>query len=314
MTYPLVSVCIPTYNNSNFIIETIHAIINQSYINLEIIIVNDGSTDETKEIIESINDQRIKLIHVVNGGAASARNIAFNSSNGDYIIFLDGDDYIEPDFIDKQINKISPLTNDIVLSSWGRFFNNNLQSFTEEITPSESITFAEWIGIYWINCNPMTNPGRAIIPRATILKSGLWDESLSLNDDLEFFTRIFIHSNKIVFNQEAKLYYRSGTNGLSSKKGKEASQSLYISIYKSVNHVLDYYKNDEGIKLACANMIQSYIYLAYPHHKEYTDQAEKEISKLATPSLKFESGGITKFLNAIIGWKMTKKIKMLIGW
>lgn len=308
---PLVSVCIPAYNCEKYIQQTINCLCAQNYPNLELILVNDGSTDQTLTIAQSINDHRLHVINVSNGGAAKARNIAYRHAKGEYIIFFDADDYIEPTFISKQVNKLNNRNNIVVLSGWGRFYNDDLNGFKADYTPEGEMTFKQWIKLYWYNGNPMTNPGRAIIPRALMQQAGLWNETLSLNDDLEFFTRLFIQSGKIVFNPTAMLYYRSGINGLSTIKTTTGLYSLFHAIDLSVNHVLTAYK-DQTLFKGCANMWQLFIYNLFPLYPELVKMATQKVRQLKGSDLKFPSGGYTRVVTFIIGWKNTKKLKNIL--
>lgn len=306
---PLVSVCIPAYNCELYIEETLHCLCAQNYSNIEIIIVDDGSTDGTAESIRKQTDTRIKLVSKPNKGAASARNAAYNLSKGVYIIFFDADDFVHPDFISAQVSKIRENPDVVVLSRWGRFYSADRLDFAEVSVPGNDMFFEDWINVYWREYNPMTNPGRAIISRKLIEASGLWDESLNLNDDMEFFTRMFLNAQKIIFNYNSVLYYRSGVAGLSSKKGKKEYQSLYNSIALSIEYALLRYPDSPDVKQSCANLWQGFIYDVYPGEQRLIKMASNRIKKLAKPNLRFPSGGITKFLASIIGWKLTKKIK-----
>ena len=89
---PKISVIIPAYNVGNYIQDAVQSVCQQTYKNIEIIVVNDGSTDQTKENLENISDKRIKIINIPNSGVSTARNIGIESSTGNYIAFLDGDD------------------------------------------------------------------------------------------------------------------------------------------------------------------------------------------------------------------------------
>ncbi|CCZ55612.1 putative uncharacterized protein [Clostridium sp. CAG:1219] len=100
------SVIIPVYNIEKYIKKCINSILEQSYKNFEIIVVDDGSTDESNLLINSINDNRIRIIKKNNGGLSSARNEGIKYVTGDYIWFVDGDDYIEPDALNKLNIKI----------------------------------------------------------------------------------------------------------------------------------------------------------------------------------------------------------------
>jgi glycosyltransferase involved in cell wall biosynthesis len=310
---PLVSVCIAVYNCGKYIKETLNCLCAQTYNNIEIIVVNDGSTDDTEKHANDIADKRVKVITVKNGGAAKARNIAYNKAKGAYIIFFDADDYIKPEFITSQVKKIHGRNDVVVLALWGRFYNDEINTFKLNDTPVDAMTFTEWIKFYWYNCSPMTNPGRIIIPAELIKKAGLWNESLNLNDDMEFYTRIFVHAEKIIFNHDAIFYYRSGITGLSGKKDDGAYQALYNSMRLSIDTVLTNYHPEPFLLRSCANMWQSFIFEVYPFQKKYLELAQTEINKLTKPDYKFIAHGYTKYLVSIIGWRLTKRIKLVIN-
>jgi glycosyltransferase involved in cell wall biosynthesis len=93
MTQPYFSVIIPTYNRASFIEKTVHSVLNQSFVDFELLIIDDGSTDNTKEIISAIQDARIRYIYQENKERGAARNNGITQSKGNYITFLDSDDY-----------------------------------------------------------------------------------------------------------------------------------------------------------------------------------------------------------------------------
>jgi len=94
MQYPKVSAIIPTYNRAHFIAEAIQSVLDQTFTDFEVIVVDDGSTDNTKQIVNSFKDSRIKYIYQENQGVCVARNAGINASNGEYIIFIDSDDML----------------------------------------------------------------------------------------------------------------------------------------------------------------------------------------------------------------------------
>lgn len=291
--------------------ETLNCLCNQKYSNIEIIVVNDGSTDGTLAKAESVKDDRIKIIDSENGGAARARNTAYKYAKGEYVIFFDADDYIKEDFINVQWQKMDQRADVIVLSSWGRFYGDSRDSLKIVPIPSDEMSFEDWINHYWYSGRPMTTPGRALIPRKIIEKEGTWNEELSLNDDLEFFTRLFLGTEKLIFNPEAIYYYRSGVNGLSTKRTPSAYRSLYDSVALSTALALKHFNDDDSIKRSCANLWQSMVYEIYPFEKSMTKSAERIIEELGGSDLKYHAGGITKVLVEVVGWKLTKVIKTI---
>ena len=102
MNSPLISVIVPVYNVENFLHECVDSIINQSYSNLEIILINDGSSDKSGEICEiyALKDSRIKVYHKKNGGLSESRNMGLDHATGSYISFVDSDDYVHSRFIE----------------------------------------------------------------------------------------------------------------------------------------------------------------------------------------------------------------------
>lgn len=101
---PLVSVIIPVYNGEKFIATTLRSVIHQSYSNWEIIIINDGSTDNTLNIVSDLKDPRIKIISQNNSGVSASRNAGIGSANGNYLAFLDADDFWHKNNLEKKIS------------------------------------------------------------------------------------------------------------------------------------------------------------------------------------------------------------------
>ncbi len=104
--FPLITIIIPCYNQEKYLNETYESLKGMSYKNWECIIIDDGSTDNSLEVIKSlaILDERVKYISKENGGTASARNMGISEARGEYIQFLDADDYLDPEKIEKQLS------------------------------------------------------------------------------------------------------------------------------------------------------------------------------------------------------------------
>ncbi|WP_443938111.1 glycosyltransferase family 2 protein [Pedobacter sp. MW01-1-1] len=306
---PLISICIPAYNCIDYIKDTIECICGQTYKNLEILVVNDGADVNIKQAVLSFEDSRISIFDIDKGGASRARNYGYKKSSGKYILFFDSDDFLLPNFITTQFRAIENREDIVVFSDWGRFYNDDLSTFRKESVPNGRISFYDWIKIYWQSGQTMTNPGRALIPKNLIEKAGLWDESLSLNDDFEFFSRIFQNCTEIIFNNKSSLFYRSGMNSLSNAKNSEAYQSLYSSIVKSIAVAQESYPNNSEINLGCANMAQLFVYKTYPNCSVLVKKTEKLIRDLGGSNIPFPSGPITKLIATIIGWKNAKQIR-----
>lgn len=304
----------PAYNAGRYINDALNSISGQSYENLEIIVVNDGSADNTADVLERYTDARIKVYHQANLGQSVAANNAFRFSTGSLIKFMDADDLISQNFIENQVNRLNTATNKIVSARWGRFYNDDLNSFklVQDEKISIDLTPAEWLTRAWQNADAMMQCALWLIPRSIIEKSGLWDESLSLINDLDFFTRVLLSGEEILFEPDAVVYYRSGNkNSLSGTKTPRAVLSAFHSIEKATMRLC---QSDSSVRarIACANLWQNFVYDIYPDHKNLVNTALKKIDELGGSTLSFPAGGYTALLQKVIGWKAVKQIKMML--
>lgn len=310
MNNPLVSICIPAYNCAEYIGPCLQSIVNQSYHNIEIIIVNDGSTDNSSAVIQTWcnTDARIRLIKQENKGAAAARNIAFRESRGALIKFIDGDDLINPEMIQDQVNLVDS-DDHIISGKWGRFYGNDLSTFKLSTEACwQTLTPINWILSAWERGEPMTQPGIFLIPRKLIDKSGLWNEELNLLDDTEFFNRLMLNARLIVFCSTSVLYYRSGVGGLSGQVSRNHLLSAYAAL-DGVTTLLYNSDKSQNVEKLCANIWQTFVFNYYPAQLDLIEKAEQKINAFGGSSLKISLGGYSKFLANLIGWKTVKKLK-----
>ena len=126
----LVSVVVPIYNVEKYLVQCIQTILYQSYRNLEVILVDDGSPDNCGKICDefAIKDKRIKVIHKNNGGLSDARNVGIDKAMGEYITFIDSDDYIMPDMIESLMNTIIKERVDIAQCTFVQCVSDDVES------------------------------------------------------------------------------------------------------------------------------------------------------------------------------------------
>jgi glycosyltransferase involved in cell wall biosynthesis len=212
---PLVSIIIPTYNRASLIGETLNSILAQTYTNWECIIVDDGSTDNTEFVIYKYVDldSRFKLYHRPADrikGANACRNFGFELSEGKYIQYLDSDDYISLNKIEEQVNQLEKCDiNTIAICKW-QFFENlsNINNENKELNVYRNFdSILDFIDALALSGGFL--PAHAyLLNRQSVLNSGNWMERLLINQDGEFFARIFIKTNRVVFVPDVMVYYR----------------------------------------------------------------------------------------------------------
>lgn len=266
--YPLVSICIPAFNAGRWISHTIESAINQTWQNKEIIIVDDGSTDNTWNIIQSFVDKYpniIKSFVQQNRGACAARNFALEKSNGQYIQWLDADDILHPQKIENQMKYAIELVNPNVLfcGSYGIFRKNPDKSIIIQDELSRDLKPIEWM-ITFLGKVLMSQPGIWLIHRQLAEKAGPWDESLIRNQDGEYIFRLVSKSGFIKFTSDSKIYYRKAvSNSISSNYSAEAINFIFKSINKCIKIISEHEKSprtDRAIRSVLNVFISKYFY------------------------------------------------------
>lgn len=311
---PLVSICMPAYNASKYIAKTVHSILAQSYTNLELIIVDDGSTDDTATVLRQFTDPRISIHEQQNSGQCAAANRAYSFSKGRLIKFMDADDMISPDYIAEQVKRIGNSDDIIASAAWGRFYNDNINTFKlAEDMIRQDCKPIDWLVSSMDGKQVMLQCAIWLIPRVVLEESGLWNERLSLINDFEFIIRVLLHAREIRFAENSVLYYRSGLpNSLSTLKSAEGAKSAYESIDLGTSYMLSF-EASERVRKVCGSCFQNFVYSFYPFHKELVNLAESRVRALGGTTALFHSGGYSQMLQKIIGWKNVKKLKVFLG-
>ncbi|TSD65867.1 glycosyltransferase family 2 protein [Inquilinus sp. KBS0705] len=307
---PLVSVCMPAYNAGKYIAHAVASVLGQSYEHIELIIVNDGSTDDTASILAQLTDPRVTILTQTNKGQSAAANTAYKACKGELIKFVDADDIISPAYIEKQVARLGGRIDVVTSAAWGRFYNNDLSTFKlnhEDVW--KDLPADEWLVRSWRRGSSMMQCALWLIPRPVIEKAGLWDESLSLINDFDFFTRVLLNCSEVLFEREAVLYYRSGIAGsLSDSKSDIAAQSAFRSIDQGTQNLFKK-RTDTDAKLACANTWQDLAYNLYPKNKALAAIAEEKVKYFGGSDISYASAGITGLLLTFLNWKTVKYLK-----
>jgi glycosyltransferase involved in cell wall biosynthesis len=213
-----VSIIIPTYNRSELLLETLESVRRQSYKDWECIIIDDGSVDNTKTVVSQLvsKDLRFQFFEKPKKyvrGASSSRNYGFEMSKGKYIQWLDDDDLISENKIELQVIKLenSNYSNAITCCDWDFLWNGKEYEVNSVFKGKTSLNCESFF--YELRTQLTFVPLHAyLMPRKIILKSGIWNVNLSLNDDGEFLTRVLLESNNLVNTVGCYVLYREHNN------------------------------------------------------------------------------------------------------
>ena len=215
MIKELISVIIPIYNVEKYICKCVDSILRQSYANIEIILVDDGSPDNCGVICDEYEkkDRRVQVIHKENGGLSSARNIGLEKATGEYVVFVDSDDWIEGTYIEKLYYRLKENKADIAVPAFCLCYENGTQMVDSRISKCTDYTSEEALEIFLFN--GYLTPCVA----SKMWKKGIWDKIRCPEGKLfedQFTTyKLLMNADKIVYEPKVYYYYykRDGSIG-----------------------------------------------------------------------------------------------------
>lgn len=270
-----VSIIIPAYNTEEYLEESLKSVVQQTYTNLEIIIVNDGSTDKTLSIISEFSkkDKRIKIINQENKGVSIARNNGFNASSGDYILFIDSDDIMGKNMIELMVDNLEKNNADISICGYERISINGTKEKSIKIKEKKLYNTDEAIVAFFNNNFGISMWDKLI--RREIANKISFEDGKKINEDKYYLFNAIINSNKIVFDNKGLYKYMEREKSVTRKKfGKNNLDIIYFSrrIKKIIIDKYPQYKH-----LAIKNEINDLIYIYRNIVREYDDKDEMYI-------------------------------------
>lgn len=308
MEQQLVSIIIPAYNAGQYLTATLDSLLAQTWRPIEIIVVNDGSADNTLSIAESYKDKGVIVINQNNKGQDAANNNGYTYSKGNYIKFMDADDLLNPEMIEIQMKTLNGSEEYVAYSEWARFYNKPERA--------DFTTLDYWkdaLPLDFLTSRPegvMLQCGIMLVPRKLIEAAGLWNEQLILYNDTEFFNRVFLKSKGIKFSKGARLYYRSGmNNSISAGRTRKYFESTFHATNLIAEQLLAA-ENSHRIKNLIANTYLGQYYRMYPYFPDLLKAFEEKIALYPEGTVKPDGGAVFKFLSRMVGWKIAKRIQL----
>lgn len=291
----LITIIVPCYNNESSIQNCISSIQKQSYNNIEIIIVNDGSIDKTSQILKelSMHDRRIKVFYNSNNGVSYSRNFGIMQANGNYVMFVDGDDYIESDMVKSMYNSMNEYQADLVVCKYltsddkvnnnglkGEYFGKN-EYLNEILIPTKGIAAFVWNRLY----------------RLDIIKNNAikFDENIYACEDTLFNYKYLQCIDRIVnCNKYLYHYVINDSSAMFSKRFNDKKLTGYFAFNYIINNVEE--KNIINVKIAAAWYFEILLFQAKKYNYEFSVEEKIRIKEMLNVSS-------IKFLNACIPFK-----------
>jgi len=241
---PKISVVIPAYNAAKTIKETIQSVLNQTFTDFELIIINDGSQDATLEIVESIPDPRIRLFCYPNAGPTVSRNRGIFQAVGDYISFIDADDLWTPDKLESQFNALQANPQAAVAYSW----TNSIDERGKLLRRGFYVELNGDVYKTLLVINFLENGSNPLIRRTALVEMGGFEESLTHGEDWDMWLRL-ASSYDFVAVSSPQVLYRISPGSASSDVFKQEEGCL-IMIERAFTQVPESLQNLKRLTLA----------------------------------------------------------------
>lgn len=276
---PLVSVVMAVRNEAEWIGMTLRSVLDQQHRELEVIVVDDGSTDDTVAIIEAhAADPRLQWLSGPARGACAARNVGIARATGALIQMLDGDDLLAPDKISRQVARWQTEGDAFVYFGPFLRFADDPESGTCEPMPNwTDLSGHDWLVSCWLHGGMMA-PHGWLTPSHLIRAAGPWDESLEQNQDGEFFSRVLLASGGVRFCPDALSHYRVGVkHSISRRRDRAARLSQFRATRKMAHRLLARDPDGERTRLACAIAYEELMFVNGVDHPDIAASARQQM-------------------------------------
>ncbi|WP_017296664.1 glycosyltransferase family 2 protein [Nodosilinea nodulosa] len=313
---PLVSILIPCHNAAPWLAETLKSALTQTWPRTEIILIDDGSTDDSLVVagraVSQFNHPHMRIIAQRNQGAAATRNLALELAQGEVIQFLDADDLLAPDKIERQMALLAAHPGCLIAGAWARFHHHPQEAVFTPEPPWRNMAPVDWLVCAWSG-HWMMPPAAWLVPRSLIRAAGPWQTALSLNDDGEYFARVILASQGIRFCPAARSYYRSGNRtSLSGRKTTAAWASQYQALALQSQHLLAA-ENSDRTRQVCANLMQRFIYEVFPAVPSLRNLAARKVRNLGGATEKPMGGPLFQLAARLIGWQRARHAQLFVN-
>jgi glycosyltransferase involved in cell wall biosynthesis len=311
---PLVSILIPAFNAERWIAGSIKSAIAQSWQRKEIIVVDDGSSDQTLAVARRFAAKDVAVVTQENQGAASARNHAFSLCQGEYIQWLDADDLLSPDKVARQMEAADRCGSRRTLfsSPWGWFAYRTERA---QFVPTSlwcDLSPAEWL-LRKMGENLHMQTATWLASRELTEAAGPWDLRMFVDDDGEYFCRVILASDGIRFVPDAKVFYRMSPAGRLSYIGysDKKKDAMLLSMQLHVRYLRSLEESDR-VRAACLKYLHTWLIDFYPERPDIVAELDKLAralgGQLEMPRLRWKYA----WIEPIFGWGAAKRVQMVL--
>lgn len=301
-----VSILVPVYNSARYLRECVASITSQTYSDLQIVLINDGSTDDSWEIAQELakQDKRLQVYSQRNHGVAATRNQLLDKATGEYVLFVDSDDWIDPDTIETLVNEQQRNDCDMVV------FNSKVEGLWDrETAVREYLKHREFRGMLW----------NKLIARKLFDKRR-FDETVSYGEDALMVWEALQRANKVLLLKKVMYHYRNNEDSLSRQQfnGKKfTAYTTWDSICADVSSSWPQYKDIAHARFACEmTQVLRFAALSGYKHDNSIDLLQEVVRRYGS---KIRQTGISSMKMSLYAWLVShnydfvKVVRHIVG-
>jgi glycosyltransferase involved in cell wall biosynthesis len=310
---PLVSILIPAYNAERWIGDAIRSALQQTWSRKEVIVVDDGSRDRTVEFARRFVSPEVQVVTVPNAGAAAARNHAYSLSQGDYIQWLDADDILAADKLEKQLLALreSDGSRMLLSSAWAPFYYRSRKAEFIRTSLCQDLSPGEWL-LHKMQENLHMQTATWLTSRELAEAAGPWNTRLLSDDDGEYFCRVLLQSSGVRFVPGTGVYYRITATGRLSDVGDDRKKDALLSSMKLHVQYLRSLEDSERSRKACLTYMQNWYGNFYPDRPDLMEELQRTAAELdghlQEPHLRWKYA----WLRPVLGWETAKRAQVAL--
>ena len=273
----MISVVIPLYNKASLIEETIQSVLKQTFTDFELIIINDGSTDDSAAVVDRIQDPRIHLINIKNSGVSVARNTGIETATRPWIALLDGDDWWAPTFLEEMVDAIKAFPQNVLFAS-GRclVFTLEEERYAHAMLPRDGETAV--INYFRVISEhlPLINSSNVVIKKSHFESAGFFRPGQKQHEDHDLWMRLAIKQGVVFVNKNLSFYRKNETGSASQNSYKAPDFKTFLETMISVKNKLT--EEELNYFNTYANRFCILTYLK--HYGTYSKQEKQMIKRL----------------------------------
>ena len=309
MTEPLVSVVIPCYNAGRWLPDTLESALAQTWPRTEIVVVDDGSTDCSRDVVKKYP---VRLVEQSRRGPSAARNAGFAVAGGEVVQFLDADDVLHPEKIARQMERLIEFPAALALATQGKFpgTDRDRTVFPAIATSRDWDDPVDYVTAV-LATGDMVATTAWLVPRALIERAGPWTRSLSFGEDTEYLCRLALAASRIVFCDQAVVYRRRHPGSLSTLDTPAARRCRLRAVSRCTRLLLS--RRDTALgRQAAARYFTQLAYAYYPHATVFSQLAQRRAAALGVPPMEPAMGPHRRRLARVIGWRAASRVALAV--